>query len=579
MSWLYAGRIFKNNGVQVLARRGDSIEIRLQLKVLVAGLLGALLALGLLVSSARGTVQEQVDESAGIAPHAAGELLVTYESGVGSATAEELPGETGGEIEEEIPEIETQVIEFPEVKAGPTESQREQLLRDKKQELKKDPGVESVSYNYIYEAAYTPNDVRFGEQYGLQKIRAPLAWGKVRGGGVDIAIVDSGISDDHPDLERKISAEADCINDSAEDLGCVEGRGEAGDESGHGTKVSGVAAAGTNNKEGIAGTCPNCKILAAKSLNADLLGTASDIAGGITWATNEGAEVINLSLAAEEADSPQIKRSINRARKAGAVVVAAAGNYGKNSKTVYPAAYRDVIAVAATDRNDRRAKNSSTGDWVDVTAPGVGILSTNGSSGYKKDGGTSYSSPFVAGVAGLLAAQGRSPNEIRRRINSTARDLGPRGKDEEYGRGLVDAAAAVGVRNKKPRVQRLNPGPGSSLRNRTPRIKALVRDEETDLKKSDLTFVLDGNRKTSFRYDPNSDRLSYSTRRKLAPGRHSVRVTARDARGAKTVRAWGFYVKAPPESRSSTNTRQKGSGQNDALSTIRKSGSIRISPR
>ncbi len=538
-----------------------------------------MLALGLLVSNAGGTVQEQVDESAGVAPHAAGELLVTYESGVESAAAEELPGETGGEIEEEIPEIETQVIEFPEVKAEPAEFQREQLLRDKRQELQKDPGVESVSYNYIYEAAYTPNDDRLGEQYGLQRIRAPQAWSKIRGNGVDIAIVDSGISNEHPDLERKISAEADCINDSAEDLGCVAGRGEAGDENGHGTKVSGIAAAGTNNEEGIAGTCPNCKILAAKSLNADLLGTASDIAGGITWATNEGAEVINLSLAAEEADSPQIKKAINQAGAAGAVVVAAAGNYGKSSKTVYPAAYRNVVAVAATNGNDRRAENSSIGDWVDVAAPGVGILSTSGSSGYKRDSGTSFSAPFVAGVAGLLAAQGHSPGEIRRRINSTALDLGPAGKDGEYGRGLVDAASAVGVRNEKPRVQKLSPGPGSSLRNRTPKIKALVRDEETDLEKSDLTFVLDGNRKTSFGYDPESDRLSYSTKRKLAPGRHSVRVTARDARGTKTVREWGFNVKVPPESRSSINTRQKGSGQNDASSTIRKSGSVRITPR
>ena len=437
-----------------------------------------------------------------------------------------MPGETGGKIEEEIPEIETQVIEFPEVKSEPGEAKREQLLRDKKQELEKDPEVESVSYNYIYEAAYTPNDDRFGEQYGLQKIRAPRAWDKVRGGGVDIAIVDSGIANDHPDLDRKISAEADCINDSAEDLSCVEGRGEAGDENGHGTQVAGVAAASTNNKEGIAGTCPNCKILVAKSLNTDLFGTASDIAGGITWATNEGAEVINLSLAAEEADSPQIKKAISQAKEAGAVVVAAAGNYGKNSKTVYPAAYGNVVAVTASDKNDRRAKNSSTGDWVDVTAPGTRILSTGRSGGYKKDGGTSYSSPFVAGVAGLLAAQGRSPNEIRRRINSTARDLGPRGKDEEYGRGLVDAAAAVGVRNKKPRIQKLSPGPGSATRNRTPRIKALVRDRETDLKKSDLTFVLDGNRKTSFGYDANRGKLTYATKQKLAPGQHSVRITA-----------------------------------------------------
>ena len=564
------------------------------MKIFVAGLLGALLTLGLLASGARGTVQEQVDESLEAAPHAAGELLVVYESGVDTPEAEELPEETEGEIEEEIPEIETQVIEFPEVKAEPTESQREQLLQDKKRELEKDPGVESVSYNYIYEAAYTPNDVRFGGQYGLQKIRAPLAWNKARGNSVDIAIVDSGISNKHPDLRRKISAEADCINDSKTDLSCVEGPGEAKDDNGHGTKVSGVAAASTNNREGIAGTCPGCKLLVAKSLDANLIGTASDIAGGIIWATDEGAEVINLSLAAENADAAPVRRAINQARRSGAVVVASAGNYGKNSETVYPAAYGNVVAVAASDKNNRRVNDSSTGDWVDVVAPGMNVLSTNLSGGYGRDTGTSYASPFVAGVAGLLATQGRSPNGIQNRINRTAVDLGPRGKDDEYGRGLVDSAAAVGVRNTKPRIHRPNPAPGSTIRNRAPKIRALVRDKETKLKKSNLTFILDGSRKTSFAYDANRGRLSYTIRRKLSPGRHSVRLVARDAQGAQTIRRWVFNVKAGAQSRSKIkagsrqkiqtrarskiSVKQRGSGRNDA-SASGKAGSVRISPR
>jgi subtilisin family serine protease len=225
------------------------------------------------------------------------------------------------------------------------------------------------------------------------------------------------------------------------------------------------------------------------------------------------------------------------------VTVAAAGNYGGNSRTVYPAAYGGVIAVAATDRNNRRVPNSSVGDWVDIAAPGAGILSTKRLARYGTASGTSFSSPFVAGVAGLLSAQGRSEGEIRRRMSSTAVDLGPAGKDEKYGRGLVDAAASVGVRNTKPRIKSPRPAPGSTVRDRTPRIAAVVRDKETDLKRSDLTFVLDGNEKTSFRYDVNRDSLSYTPGRKLAPGRHSVKVMVRDGQGLKAARRWSFKVK------------------------------------
>ena len=517
----------------------------IQLRIFLAGLVGALLTLVLLTPDAGGTTQETVDQSAA-APHAAGELLVVYEAGTDAAAAEQLPEETGGEVEEEIPEIGAQAVEFPEVKNEPTEQEREELLRQKKEELEKDPAVQSVSYNFIYRAAYAPNDDRFGSQYGLKKIKAPLAWNEVRGGGVDIAVVDSGISNTHPDLRRKISAQANCINDSEEDLDCVEGPGAAEDDNGHGTQVSGVAAASTNNGEGIAGACPGCRLLVAKALKADNTGTANDIAGGIVWATDEGAEVINLSLGEEEVDSPVLEKAINRAQRKGAVVVAAAGNYGRYSGTVYPAAYRNVVAVAATDKNNRRTSSSSVGDWVDVSAPGSAILTTKRFARYGTASGTSLSSPFVAGVAGLLAAQGRSAGEIRRRINSTAVDLGPAGKDTKYGHGLIDAAAAVGVRNTRPRIRAPKPAPRSRTKDPTPRITAIVRDKETDLRKSNLTLILDGKKKSTFKYNANRDKLSYTPKRKLAPGKHSVKVVARDGRGLKAARKWTFGVKRQP---------------------------------
>lgn len=522
--------------------------------------------MGLLATGAAGTTQETVDESANAAPHAAGELLVVYEPGF-EAAAEESSEEAEGEIEGEIPEINTQVVEFPEVKNEPTEAQREQLLEQKKQELEKDPAVESVSYNYIYKAAYTPNDSRFSNQYGLRKIKAPKAWNRTRGGGASIAVVDTGISNGHPDLRRKIIAQANCINPSTSDLSCTEGPQSAEDDNGHGTRVAGVAGAVTNNGEGMAGACPNCKLLIAKSLNANNVGTASDVAGGIIWSTDQGADVINLSLGAEEADATPVRKAVRRAQNRGATVVAAAGNYGRNSGTVYPAAYRNVIAVAATDRKNRRVSSSSTGDWVDIAAPGDRVLSTSSSGRYGRYSGTSFSSPFVAGVAGLLSAQGRSEKQIRRRINSTTTDLGPRGRDALYGRGIVDAAAAVGVRNTKPKINRPRPAPGSTVKARTPRITAIVRDRETNLKKSNLTFVLDGNRKTSFSYFRNRDRLVYVPRQKLSPGRHSVRIVARDGQGQRTVSKWSFRVREQRQ-----NQREPRQDRNEAISWINEPG-------
>lgn len=524
----------------------------LQLRILLAGLLGALLTLLLVTPDARSAAQETVDRSPGVAPHAAGELLIVYEAGINAAAADRLPEETEGEIEEEIPEIDTQVVEFPEVNNEATEQEREELLQQKKEKLEKEPAVQSVSYNYIYKAAYTPNDPEFDAQYGLKKIRAPQAWNEVRGGGVDIAIVDSGISNSHPDLRRKISAQANCINPSRDDLSCVDGPGSAEDDNGHGTQVSGVAAANTNNDGGVAGACPNCRLLIAKSLNSNNDGTASDVAGGIIWATDERAEVINLSLGAEDADAQPVKKAISRAQRRGAVVVAAAGNYGGNSRTVYPAAYKNVVAVAATDRNNRRVSNSSTGNWVDVAAPGARILSTKRFAKYGRSSGTSLASPHVAGVAGLLSAQGRSASEIRRRINSTAVDLGPEGKDESYGHGLVDAAAAVGIPTQRPvpnkaapRISNPRPAPGSTVKSRRPNISATLRDAETDLRKKNATLILDRKKKGAFRYDTNRNRLSYKPARNLAPGKHTVRIVVRDGQGKKTSRKWRFTVKSP----------------------------------
>ncbi len=380
-----------------------------------------------------GAVQGEATEKRGGEDYAAARLVVTYEEGIPEATEEDAVEEVGGKVEEEISPLDAEVVTLPGVAGERPGEARKDALEQARRKLANEPGVEDVSYDYVREPAYTPNDRNFPEQYGLKKARFPQAWGSDRGNdgdGVRIAVVDTGIDSRHPDLKSKISAQADFVNDDrvAED-----------DDAGHGTHVAGIAAAVTNNRTGIAGGCPDCDLLVAKALT-DEGGFDSNIAESIIWSADRGAKVINLSFGGPE-PARVLKESINYAHRKGAVVVAAAGNTGEELRE-YPAAYPRVIAVAATDARDRRAFFSSSGRYVDVAAPGVDILSTV-PGGYASYSGTSFASPYVAALAGLLAGEGRSKNQIRRSILSTAQDLGPEGRDPEYGAGRIDASRAV----------------------------------------------------------------------------------------------------------------------------------------
>lgn len=359
----------------------------------------------------------------------AGELLVTYEAGTGNVL-DSVDGAATAEVKNDLPDINAQLIEFPEVKGEAAKDIREDILAETKRELENDPDVKSVEYNYVYEFSFTPNDSRFGAQYGLKQPRFPRAWDTVRGKGVKIAVVDSGIAGNHPDLRRKIAAQRDFLDNDR----------RAEDPVGHGTHVAGVAAAQTNNGKGVAGGCPSCKLLIAKAGDQFRLSTAN-IARGINWSVNRGAKVINLSLGGPQ-NSRVLKNAVDRAANRGVVVVAAAGNEDSSAK-IYPAAYKSVLAVTATNRSDKRARFSSFGSWVDVAAPGVDILSTYTGGKYRRFDGTSFSSPHVAALAGLLADQGRGRSNIRDRIQKTAVDKGQNGRDKFYGAGRINAAAAV----------------------------------------------------------------------------------------------------------------------------------------
>jgi thermitase len=371
-----------------------------------------------------------VDHSPSGAPYVAGELIVTYEEGASDAAVESLDEEAGAEVEEKLPEIDARLLEFPEVKDDSSERSREQDLERIKADLARDPAVETVEYNYLLELAHVPNDPRFGSQWGLKIPGFDNAWDRTRGSRVDVAVVDTGAAVGHPDLRRKVVRRWDFVNEdrTVQDL------------SGHGTHVAGIVAARTGNREGVAGACPNCRLLVAKVFDGKNTGTVERYARGVIWGAKHGAEVINLSLVHPNPSTVE-SDAIDFARGKGAVVVAAAGN-GGTSNTAYPAAYDEVIAVAATNKLDTRASFSNYGGWVDVAAPGVEILSTV-PRGYASWRGTSMATPHVSALAALLASQGRSRANIEDRITRTAVDLGPNGRDPYYGSGRINADRAV----------------------------------------------------------------------------------------------------------------------------------------
>jgi thermitase len=408
--------------------RGVVVPAR-QIGVLFASLLAATVLL--LFSAAAQGETVAVDRSPAGAPYVAGELIVTYEEGAGERAVETLDEEAGAEVEQDLPALDARLLAFPGLKRDPSRDSRERDLEEIKDDLAQDPAVESVEYNYLGHLAYTPDDPKFRYQWGLRKPGFQDAWDLTRGSGVDVAVVDTGADVGHVDLRLKVAQARDIVNDD----------GTVRDLSGHGTHVAGIIAADTGNHKGIAGGCPNCDLLVAKVFDGKNTGTVARFAEGIRWSADHGAEVINLSFTHPLASTVE-KNAIDYARGKGAVIVAAAGNKDTNKRT-YPAAYVDsVIAVAATNRQDRRAAFSNYGGWVDVAAPGVEVLSTI-PGGYASWSGTSMATPHVSALAGLLASQGRSRANIETRITYTALDLGPRGRDPYYGAGRISADRAV----------------------------------------------------------------------------------------------------------------------------------------
>ena len=292
--------------------------------------------------------------------------------------------------------------------------------------------VEYAEPNWIAEAsALTPNDPRFGGQYGLSITNTPDAWSLYPGafvfpGGPAIAVIDSGVESAHADLAAGVlsSSGANCATDEfLNDPACYAWPGGSTDANGHGTHVAGIAAAQTNNATGVAGMSFSSPIIPVKVLNAAGSGTFAAIANGITWARTHGAKVINMSLGGHPGVVPTtLCNAVTAATNAGILVVAAAGNEGTNDPS-YPAACPGAIGIAATDSTDNSPEFSNW--WypnVFISAPGVDIDSTYPPGVYSLLTGTSMSSPHVAGLAALLFGQapGRTIADVKRLLAKTA---------------------------------------------------------------------------------------------------------------------------------------------------------------
>jgi subtilisin family serine protease len=292
-------------------------------------------------------------------------------------------------------------------------------------------------------AAAAPDPLR-AHQWGLDMVQAGPAHATSTGSGAVVAVVDTGVKADHPDLVGQTLPGHDFVqNDDTPQ-----------DGNGHGTHVTGVIDALTGNGIGVESVAPGAKVLPVRVLDDSGSGDADTVAAGVDWATQHGADVINLSLGGAvpliSGSSDSFDAALDRALDRGVIVVAAAGNDGL-PVCEQPSGQGRLLCVGAVDRRGNRSYFSNFGMGLGLVAPGGSglpgddedILSTWNDGGYQEVAGTSQATPFVSGVAALLVSKGIRGQAAVQRILATARDAGPLGPDGEYGAGIVDAARAV----------------------------------------------------------------------------------------------------------------------------------------
>jgi subtilisin family serine protease len=363
--------------------------------------------------------------SAALDQYVPGRVLVEANDGVSAAELDKIIN-VPGHKRQKLGQSNVHVLELPG-----NGSEQSLIAR-----LKHNPHLKFAELDRLVESTMALNDPYVGSAWHLNKIGATTAWDATLGAGVTIAILDSGVEAAHPDLAPNLVAGYNVYDRNT----------NLTDVCGHGTSVAGAAGAASNNALGVASIAGRARIMPVrvaykKATDGGCYASYSTVASGITWAADHGARIANVSYGGVSTSSA-VTSAANYLRSKGGLVFASAGNTGGNPGY---AVNNALIMVGATDSADNRASWSSYGNYVSLSAPGVGIWSTRTGAGYAGVNGTSYASPVAAGVAALMmsAAPSLTAAKIESLLYSTALDLGTTGRDQYFGYGRVNAAAAV----------------------------------------------------------------------------------------------------------------------------------------
>ncbi|MGW8380901.1 type VII secretion-associated serine protease mycosin [Streptomyces sp. ODS28] len=347
-----------------------------------------------------------------------------------------------------------------------------------------------------------------GRPWSLQRLMFDQLWKDTKGKrvtdgrSVKVAVIDTGVDVKNPQLKSAVESGSGLNvlpkKPKKDKYGEAAPRGKddgTSDAVGHGTKVAGIIAARPSSKTGFVGIAPDAKIIPIIQNDANGSGDAGSLAKSIDHAVAKGADVINISQDTAQAMKPtsSLAVSVRDAVKAGKVVVASAGNDGLGGKVkeTYPAAFPDVLAVAASDRNNERAPFSQSGDFVGLAAPGVDMVSTVPKGGHCPDNGTSFAAPYAAGVAALVRAKhpNWTPQQVVAQLEQTAERSIP-GKDNRVGWGVIDPVKAL-TDDQKP-VDRPHPSGGVSKAQAPTPAKVTLGESPQDRQERLATYAVVG---------------------------------------------------------------------------------------